>query len=121
MNYVDTPHFYNFMKIVFYYNSFCFRLEYGEDNTKEASRTYIAARLFPIFTVIIWDTLAAFFRSRIRGTILRLCPQGKLSAIGGKFKRNIITLGRYFFLLIFQYYPIHSMALLFDGKVGGDL
>ena len=74
---------------------FAFRLEHGQNNSKEASRTYISMRLFPILTAIIWGYLAAFFRSRTRATIGKMCPQGKQSSIGGKHKRNIMTLGEY--------------------------
>ena len=70
-----------------------FRLEHDQDNTRESSQTYIVPRMLPIMHTIIWGSCAVLFRTKIRATIHGLCPLGKLSALGGKQKRNLLTLG----------------------------
>ena len=58
------------------------------------AHTYIIPRLFHYITAFLWATAATFFRLWIQAAIMVVCPQGKLSALGGKSKRNIQTLGR---------------------------
>ena len=69
------------------------RLEPGKDTTRETSQMYVVMRLLPLITMIIWAIGSMSFTRKIRATIRQICPSGKLSAIGGKWKRNIITLG----------------------------
>ena len=69
------------------------RLEPGKDNTRETSQTYVVNRILPFITAVIFATALISFSRAIRAFIQETCPQGKLSAIGGKRKRNIITLG----------------------------
>ena len=73
---------------------FVFRLEPDQSDSKEGSKTYIASRLHPIITAVIYTVLATFTRTRVRATLHKMCPQGKLSAIGGKWRRNLVTFGR---------------------------
>ena len=73
---------------------FVFRLEPDQSNSKEGSKTYIASRLHPIITAVIYTVLATFTRTRVRATLHKMCPQGKLSAIGGKWRRNLVTFGK---------------------------
>jgi hypothetical protein len=71
----------------------CLRLEYGQDRTRKTTHTYILPRILGLITAFLWGAFAAFFRISIRRTISRICPHGRMSLIGGKKKRNILTLG----------------------------
>lgn len=70
-----------------------FRLDFDKDTTRKTSLTYVSYRILQLITAIIWIAFGVFFRIRIRQTISNICPLGKLSAIGGNRRRNIITLG----------------------------
>ena len=70
-----------------------FRLEHDKVNNRQTSHTYIVPRLFHIITAVIWGVMAISFKRTIWANIYMICPQGKLSALGGRLKRNIVTLG----------------------------
>ena len=72
-----------------------FRLEYDQDSmTRRTSYTYVSYRIIQLITGALWLAFGSFFRIRIHQTISTICPQGKHSAIGGKRKRNILSLGK---------------------------
>jgi hypothetical protein len=87
------------MRFVCKYN---FRLDY-EENYK-TSKTYAKFRILIIITLFIWGALAMFCRQRVHAIISRICPGGNLAAIGGKKKRNILTLGTRIHDEIFLYF-----------------
>ena len=68
-----------------------FRLDYEENY--ETSKTYAKYRILIIITFFIWGALAMFCRQRVYAIISRICPGGNLAVIGGRKKRNILTLG----------------------------
>ena len=68
---------------------FFFRLEFDKDTTRKTSHTYLLPRINQIVTSCIWLFFFTFFKRRISA----FCPQGVRSSIGGKKKRNILTLG----------------------------
>ena len=67
------------------------RLEHNKDTTRRTSQTYVLPRILQFMTAFIWVAFACFFKRRIKRTISNICPQGKLSAIGGMKKRNLLT------------------------------
>ena len=72
-----------------------FRLEYDQDSmTRRTSYTSVSYRIKQLITGTLWLAFGSFFRIRIHQTISTICPQGKNSAIGGKRKRNILSLGK---------------------------
>ena len=81
-----------------------FRLDYEENY--ETSKTYAKYRILLIITFFIWGALAMFCRQRVHAIISRICPGGNLAVIGGRKKRNILTLGtripdKYYFFHFF--------------------
>ena len=68
------------------------RLEHDKDTTRRTSQTYVLPRILQFMTAFIWVAFACFFKRSIKRTISRICPHGKLSAIGGMKKRNLLTL-----------------------------
>ena len=60
------------------------RLDQTDNKTRNSLR---------FITIFIWVAFAAFFRKKVQTSINEICPHGKLSAIGGKKKRNIQSLG----------------------------
>ena len=69
------------------------RLEHDNDNSKETLDIYVKPRMFSFITAFIWLSFSVFFRSRVSKTIDQICLKGNLSSLGGRVKRNIITLG----------------------------
>jgi hypothetical protein len=80
-------------KIVFFLDQPLLRLEHDKDNTQKTSKIYVHYRVLFFITAFIWGAFAIFFRRSVQATISRVCPTGNQSAIGGKKKRNIQTLG----------------------------
>ena len=70
-----------------------FRLDIDTDKIGEFNRFFIIPRLFIIITLFLWTAIALLFKRRIYSTIKEICPLGTMAALGGKAKRNIITLG----------------------------
>ena len=68
------------------------RLERDEE-AKE--KIYLVPRVLHIMTAILWAAGVTFFRVRVHTTIKEVCPLGVHSAIGGKKRRNIITMGQF--------------------------
>ena len=81
------------MTLLLYNCTILLRLEHDKDNTQITTNTSVLPCIFASIFSFIWGAFAAFFRKKIRATIYQVCPHGKLSAIGGKIKRNIQTLG----------------------------
>ena len=74
-----------------------FRLEHNDKiNSSAIKYTYVLPRLLSGITAFLWAAGALFFRMRVRASITEVCPQGQHSAIGGRKRRNIITLGENF-------------------------
>ena len=74
------------------YNIFIISLEH-EEEAKE--KIYLVPRLLHSVTAILWAAGVTFFRLRVHTSIKEVCPRGVHSAIGGKKRRNIITMGRF--------------------------
>ena len=70
-------------------------------------------RLFSFITAFIWFSFSVFFKRNVNKTIDQLCPQGNLSSLGGKEKRNIQTLG--ICVVVVIHYNILSSSL--DGDL----
>ena len=69
------------------------RLVHDEDVTKTADQGGFNINI--LITGFIWATYLMFFYRRVRTEISGVCPNGKMSALGGKRKRNLQTLGSY--------------------------
>jgi hypothetical protein len=69
-----------------------FRLEHDKDTTRRTSQTYVLPRVLQLITAFLWVASACYFKRSIKRTISHICPHGKLSAIGGRKKRNLVTL-----------------------------
>ena len=55
--------------------------------------TYIFPKLIALITATIWVFAVFFFRVRIYMEMAEMSPGGNMSAVGGKKKRNLQTLG----------------------------
>ena len=84
------------------------RLEHNNNLDSSRIQTYVFPRLLSGITVFLWAAFGTFFRFRVHAAISEVCPAGLLSAIGGKKRRNIITLGQYkhMFSLYHYHYKI---------------
>ena len=69
-------------------------MEYERNDTKDLVFTYIFPKLIASITATIWAFATLFFRLRIYMEMTELCPGGNMSAIGGKRKRNLQSLGK---------------------------
>ena len=83
--------------------------------TRKTWHSYVAFRIIQLMTGTLYIAFGSFFRLRIHQTLSEMCPQGKFSAIGGKQKRNILSLG----ITIIP--SFHHVLLSIQAKIFPDL
>ena len=55
-----------------------------------------------VATSFLWLCFALFFRSRAIRAVAEICPQGTQAAIGGRYRRNLNTLGERYIVAVWE-------------------